>query len=122
MLLSACDGTETLNMGHELGSHGRNCIGPTCEAERAQLLTAIERIKKVLQRVTDAEQAEATRRALRELQQRYELVSPHKRSEIPYRNQYRCPYGEKKCGENAKYCAPCNRDYEKFLMTRNDDR
>jgi hypothetical protein len=109
-------------MGHELGSHGRNCTCPACEVERTQLLTAIERIKKVLPRVTEAAQAEATRRALRELAQRYELISPRKPSETPYRNQYRCPYDEKNCGENAKYCRRCNADYEKFLLILNDDR
>jgi hypothetical protein len=28
---------------------------------------------------------------------------------------YKCPYGSKRCGENATYCARCNQDYEKFL-------
>lgn len=109
-------------MGHELGSHGRNCGCPACEAKRTQLLTAIERIKKVLPRVADAKQAETTRRDLKELEQRYELICPIKRPETPYRNQYRCPYGKKNCGENAKYCAPCNKDYEAFLWMLNDDR
>jgi hypothetical protein len=113
---------EALNMGHELGSHGRNCVCPACEVERTQLRAAIERIKKVLPRVTDAEQAEATRRDLRKIEQRYELISPINRPKTPYRNQYRCPYGEKNCGENTKYCTQCNKDYEQFRWTLNDER
>ena len=71
-------------------------------AERRQLRTVIERIKEALPRMTDSEQAEATQE-IRKLEQFYELISPRKPSETPYRNQYRCPYGEKSCGENAKY-------------------
>jgi hypothetical protein len=102
-------------MGSELGSHG-------AEAERMQLRDAIERIKKALPRVTDAEQAEATRRDLRELEERYESISPRRPSETPYRNRYKCPNGDNNCGENARYCEPCNKRYEKFLWLLNDDR
>jgi hypothetical protein len=90
-------------------------------SERTQPHTVIERIKEALPRMTDAEQAEATRE-IGKLEQFYELISPRKPSETPYRNQYRCPYGEKNCGENAKYCGRCNEDCEKFLLILNDDR
>jgi hypothetical protein len=40
----------------------------------------------------------------------------------PYRNHYKCPYGSKNCGEEARYCARCNKDYEGFLLLLNDDR
>jgi len=40
----------------------------------------------------------------------------------PYRNQYKCLYGNKDCGENAVYCEPCNKRYEHFLWLMNDDR
>jgi hypothetical protein len=29
---------------------------------------------------------------------------------------YKCPYGDRHCGEKAVYCERCNRDYEKFLQ------
>jgi len=40
----------------------------------------------------------------------------------PYQNRYKCPYGNKNCGENAVYCEPCNRDCEEYLLLLNDDR
>lgn len=40
----------------------------------------------------------------------------------PYRNKYKCLYGHKNCGENAVYCEPCNKRYDKFLLLLNDDR
>ncbi len=40
----------------------------------------------------------------------------------PYRNQYKCPHRDKNCGEEASYCASCNKAYEKFLLLLNDDR
>lgn len=40
----------------------------------------------------------------------------------PYKNQYKCPYGRKNCGENAIYCEFCNIRYEQFLLILNDDR
>jgi hypothetical protein len=39
-----------------------------------------------------------------------------------YKNQYKCLYGNKGCGENAVYCEPCNKRYEHFLWILNDDR
>ncbi|SRR5579871_2668314 len=108
-------------MGHEYGSHVTNCICPACKTERRQLHDAIERIKEALPRMSEAEQAEATQE-IRKLEQLYELISPRNPSETPYRNQYRCPYGEKNCGENAKYCRRCDKRYEKFLWLLNDDR
>ena len=87
-----------------------------------QLLTAIERIKKVLPRVADAEQAKATRLDLWKLEQKYAATSPRKPSETPYRNRYKCPHGDKNCGENARHCESCNKRYEEFLWLLNDDR
>jgi hypothetical protein len=89
--------------------------------ERRQLRTVIERIKEALPRMTDAEQAEATQK-IRKSEKLYELISERKPAETPCQNRYRCPYGEKNCGENAKYCRRCNEDYEKFLLILNDDR
>lgn len=40
----------------------------------------------------------------------------------PYRNRYKCLYGNKNCGEHALYCEPCNKRYEEFLWLLNDDR
>ena len=42
-------------------------------------------------------------------------------AETPYRNQYKCPYGNKDCGENAAYCEPCNNKFEEFLFFLNDN-
>jgi hypothetical protein len=39
----------------------------------------------------------------------------------PYKNQYKCLYGNKGCGESAVYCEPCNRKYEQFLLILNND-
>ncbi len=39
-----------------------------------------------------------------------------------YKNQYKCLYGNKNCGENAIYCEQCNKRYEEFLLILNDDR
>lgn len=48
---------------------------------------------------------------------------PRRKSETtPFRNRYKCPYGNKNCGENAVYCEPCNKDYGEFLLLLNDDR
>jgi hypothetical protein len=47
---------------------------------------------------------------------------PHRHPERPYQNQYKCPYENKNCGEEARYCARCNKDYEVFLLLLNDDR
>lgn len=33
-----------------------------------------------------------------------------------FKNQYRCPYRSKGCGDNANYCSRCNEDYAEFLM------
>jgi hypothetical protein len=35
---------------------------------------------------------------------------------------YKCSYGNKGCGVNARYCVPCNDDYAKFLELLRDDR
>jgi hypothetical protein len=40
----------------------------------------------------------------------------------PYRNQYKCPDGDKTCGEKARYCWRCNEKYEKFLLLIDDYR
>ncbi len=37
------------------------------------------------------------------------------RNEPRQKSEYRCPYGNAHCGENAIYCEQCNKDYEKFL-------
>lgn len=34
----------------------------------------------------------------------------------PYKNAYKCPDGNKDCGENAVYCQPCTRRYEEFTL------
>jgi hypothetical protein len=34
----------------------------------------------------------------------------------PYKNQYKCPHGNKDCGENAVYCESCNRKFDEFIM------
>jgi hypothetical protein len=48
---------------------------------------------------------------------------PRKPSPVtPYKNRYKCLYGNKGCGENAVYCEPCNKMYEIFLWMLNDDR
>lgn len=39
-----------------------------------------------------------------------------------YKNQYKCPFGAKDCGENAIYCVRCNGHYEMFMRILNDDR
>jgi hypothetical protein len=39
-----------------------------------------------------------------------------------YKDQYKCLYGNKGCGDNAVYCEPCNSRYERFLWILNDDR
>ena len=39
-----------------------------------------------------------------------------------YKDEYKCLYGNKSCGENAVYCEPCNKRYEHFLWMLNDDR
>ena len=33
-----------------------------------------------------------------------------------FKNQYRCPYRSKGCGDNANYCSRCDEDYAEFLM------
>jgi hypothetical protein len=53
------------------------------------------------------------------------VIAPARRrpsETIPYRNQYKCPYGDKTCGEKARYCWRCNEKYEEFLLLINDDR
>lgn len=51
------------------------------------------------------------------------VPAPRKLPETtPYRNRYKCPYGDKNCGENAIYCEPCNKKYAEFLLLLNDDR
>ena len=37
------------------------------------------------------------------------------RRRTPHKNEYKCPYGKKGCGDNAIYCAQCNEDYAEFL-------
>jgi hypothetical protein len=37
------------------------------------------------------------------------------KSEPRQKSEYRCPYGNLHCGDNATYCEQCNKDYEKFL-------
>lgn len=113
-------------LGHDTYSHGTNCTCPKCNTvyeQRKQLLDAIERIKEASPRMTDAERVEAARQ-IRKLEHRYEYISPPRtHSEMrPYRNEYKCPHGNKTCGENAIYCEPCNRRYEEFLWLLNDDR
>jgi hypothetical protein len=40
----------------------------------------------------------------------------------PYKNEYKCPYGNKNCGEKARYCEPCNKRFEEFLLILGYDR
>jgi hypothetical protein len=35
---------------------------------------------------------------------------------------YKCPFGVKDCGKDAKYCVQCDIDYQRFLDLLNDDR
>jgi len=37
------------------------------------------------------------------------------KNEPRQRSEYKCPYGNPGCGDNAGYCEQCNRDYENFL-------
>jgi len=58
---------------------------------------------------------------------RHRISTPPSRGDqsilrAPYKNQYKCPYGNRNCGENAIYCEPCNIRYEQFLWILNDDR
>lgn len=37
------------------------------------------------------------------------------RNEPQQKSEYKCPYGNARCGDNSAYCEQCNKDYEKFL-------
>jgi hypothetical protein len=47
-----------------------------------------------------------------------QLFSESKQFRQPtlYKKQYKCPYGKKRCGNNAIYCRRCNQDYAEFLL------
>jgi len=69
---------------------------------------------KSLSNLTDAE------RDIRYTEwKRFKAFVSHPRPKPPikrYKNQYKCPYGNKDCGENAVYCEPCNRKFDDFVM------